>query len=91
MAPFGDDDMARWSALELSPREIYDLALLEMRAAGWDEALADMGVDVLHHAVGAFLERHDHTAAAHAIGAAWLVLWHRVHPDVDWGARTSPG
>lgn len=90
-APFSPDDMARWAALDLGDREVYDLMLLEVRATGFEAALADMDVEVLHHAIREFLAYHGHTPAARLACQAWLVSWHDQHPEASWmiHARSS--
>jgi hypothetical protein len=90
-APFGPDDMERWQTLDLTDRELYDLATLEMAAAGWEAAMVDMGLELLEHAVVGFRTRHGDTRAARAIATAWLTVWHRAHPDVDWMVHTREG
>lgn len=87
LTPFSDEDMAAWEALDLDDRQLYDLALMEMAASGFDAAVADMPVELLEPAVLAFCRAHGESRAARAISQAWLVVWHRAHPEADWVAQ----
>jgi hypothetical protein len=89
--PFSDEDMARWSALDLDDRGLYDAALWEMQATGFDAGVAAMPLELLDPAVLAFCRAHGESRAARVIAAAWITVWRRAHPEADWVVHTHGG
>lgn len=66
--------MDRTADLHPEDADVYQLASLELRATGIDEALAEMSPALVRHGVAEILRRHGNTAAARAVALAWLDL-----------------